>query len=789
MKTINIKLALILMLFGSSLAALHAQVNAPGQVWQWSVSVKGAINSQGQPRAYMWIPPSCSKVRGMVLAQNNMEEFSILENQQFRDSLESIGMGEIWVSPTFMAIFNVMEGGRGIVLQMMADLATESGYAELANVPLIPMGHSATAGFPFAFSTGMPERTLCGVSISAVFPYDYGNLFVPNTQCGSTSDYIPQLITQGEFEGAGDVSTSMTKVFNRRSAHPYTPMTHLPCAGEYHFATSQDKTNFIAYYIKKSAHYRLAQEATATTLATLTPINPTTSGWLVDRWRKNMLPRYPAAPVASYTGKMSLIGSAGEENFWCFDEDMARRIETYQGRHFRKTPCLIAYNQSTTQGVVGTQVAQTNNHVQCTLAFTPLNDSLDFELSSSFLTTIPAVSGRCSGWMSTTDPTTGVVTNGVVGATIGYPADNSLSVIDREIGPLTKLRKDASTGITTFRITLERGLGATATNYQQYCIFSVAHPGDATYKASVLQADMSIPVNNTSGLAQTISFPQISNVSNATATVTLNATSSLGMPVQYFVQEGPAKIVNNKIVFTTIPQGTKLPIKVTVVAWQWGRNASLAARMTASGVPYPGQTIQTAPQVANTFYITGRLTPQIDLTLAATKVNPALIRVNWSTNTEVNNKTYEVQRSADNTNWTALGSVSASGSSLPYYVDDSSPIAGTNYYRLKITSIDGTFVYSNVVSASGGTTLNQNINTSTEINLKKVGNVIETTGFVINSAVTISVFDGYGRMVYQSNEMVPQSGMVMTNLPKLISGMYLVCAKSDRDLKAMKFIY
>lgn len=788
MKTPTIKLVLILMLAAISFTTLNAQVDAPGQVWQWSVPVKGAINSQGQPRAYMWIPTSCTKVRAMMLAQNNMEEFSIVENQQLRDSLESVGMGAIWVSPTFMQIFNAMEGGRGIVLQMLADLAEESGYAELANVPLIPIGHSATANFPFAFSAAFPERTLCGVSVSGTFPYDYGNMFAPNTECGNTSDYIPHLTTMGEFEGAGDNSSSLNKVFNRRSAHPHTPMSMLPVAGEYHFATSQEKTNFIAYYIKKSAYYRLAQDATATTLATLTPIDPATSGWLVDRWRKNMLPRYPAAPAASYTGKKALIGSAGEENFWCFDEDMARRIETYQGKHFRKTPCLIAYNQSTTPRVVGAQVAQNNNHVQCRLAFIPLNDSLDFELSSSFLTTIPAVSGRCAGWMSTTDPTTGAVTNGVVGATIGYPADNSLSVIDRTIGPIAKLGKDPVTGITKFRMSLERGLGATATNYAQYFVFSVAHPGDAIYKSSVLQADMSVSVYNTTGLAQTITFPQIANVSTILNPITLNATSNLGMPVQYFVREGPAKIENGKVVFTTIPQGAKLPIKVTVVAWQWGRNADLAARMTAPGVPYPGQTIQTAPQIENTFYITGRLTPQVDLTLSATKVNLSVIRVSWSTATELNNKTFEVQRSSDNANWSVLGSVAATNSTLPYSQDDSNPSGGINYYRLKIISADGTYTYSTVVSASvGGTGFV--LQGNSEITLKKIGDIIETTGFEVNTSISVSITDCYGRLMYKTNEVVPLTGTVVNKLPKLPIGVYMVNVKSDKENKTLKFVY
>jgi len=36
------------------------------------------------------------------------------------------------------------------------------------------------------------------------------------------------------------------------------------------------------------------------------------------------------------------------------------------------------------------------------------------------------------------------------------------------------------------------------------------------------------------------------------------------------VKEGPAEIEGNKLVFTRIPPRSKFPLKVTVVAWQYG---------------------------------------------------------------------------------------------------------------------------------------------------------------------------------------------------------------------------
>jgi hypothetical protein len=784
MKTIYKKFALLIAGLFTLLTAF-AQADAPGQVWQWSIPVKGGLNNQGQPWAYLWIPEDCSKVRGLILVQNNMEELSIVENQQFRDSMQSIGFGEIWIAPAFRPYFNIQEGDKELLLQILKDLADRSGYDEINNVPLVPIGHSAMANFPFAVMAGCPERALCGISVSGMFPYEFGNSVGMNTQCGRTIDYIPFLASISEWEGCGDPGNStMNYAFNKRSFYNKTPISNLPGAGEFHFATTQKKTNFIAYYIKKAAYYRLKKDATATTLATLKPIDPLTTGWLVDRWQKNMRPRYPAAVPSSFWGRKSEIGSAGEENFWCFDKDMARRIEEYQSAYFRKTPCLIAYNQSTTPGVVGSAVAQTNNHVQCTLKFIPLNDSLDFELSSSFLDEIPAVSGRCVNFMSTTDTVTGNLIYPAVGTIIGHPSNNSLSVIDRECNMFSKLRKDPITGITTFRMTLDRGLPSAASNYQQFAIFSVAHPGDATYKASVLQADMSIPVRNTTGLTQSITFPQIADVSNILNPVLLNATSSLGMPVQYYVQEGPVKIVNNKLVFTTIPQSAKLPIKVTVVAWQWGRNADLAARVTSA--TYPGQQIQTAKPVSNTFYITDRLTPKLDLSLTAVPVNNVQIHVSCLSLSELNTERFELQRSFDNLNWTTLKSVSANKVPSAYSFDDNAPGQGNNYYRMKLVSADGTFAFSNVVIGVITAVSNELLKDGIEI--IKVNDVMKTRGFVSGTELQISIFDTSGRLMSRSSRIVPLNGVVETTLPVMAKGVYNFQVVSENINKSIQFI-
>ena len=58
-------------------------------------------NSSEHPRAFLWIPPDCRQVRGVVVGQNNMLEEGILQHPDFRKALAQLGFAEIFIAPTF----------------------------------------------------------------------------------------------------------------------------------------------------------------------------------------------------------------------------------------------------------------------------------------------------------------------------------------------------------------------------------------------------------------------------------------------------------------------------------------------------------------------------------------------------------------------------------------------------------------------------------------------------------------------------------------------------------------
>lgn len=98
------------------------------------------------------------------------------------------------------------------------------------------------------------------------------------------------------------------------------------------------------------------------------------------------------------------------------------------------------------------------------------------------------------------------------------------------------------------------------------------------------------------------------------------------------------------------------------------------------------------------------------ITLESFKLNRAknVIVLDWVSSKEINNKGFEIQKSADAVHWSPIGflaSQAADGNSMAklyYSFTDASPFTGKNYYRLKQIDHDGIFDYSVVKELTYG---------------------------------------------------------------------------------------
>ena len=501
-------------------------------VWQWSAPV-------GAGRAFLWIPPSCRQVRAVVVGQNNMIEEGILQHTAFRKEMARLGIAEIFIAPPFdtwqSATNNDATNEKFYAL--LKALAADSGYGELAFAPVIPIGHSAMASYPWNFAAWNPARTLAVLSVHGDAPQTtlVGN-GRPNVDWGARSiDGIPGLMVMGEYEWWEDRLTPATKF---RAAHPAAPVALLADAGHGHFDYSDELVKFLALFIKKSAEQRLPAHAPLDQPVKLKPVDAH-GGWFVDRWHKDEKPHTPAAPFAKYTG------DAGDA-FWCFDREMARATENFNPQRGR-LPQLAGFVQD------GKIVPQTpNTHEQVRLKLPALADDLTFKLSGAFLDAVPAGKNPAL-WTGLTN-----------GAPLGQAHGGGAVTLSRITGPVEQISAD------TFAVRFNHATVGTDRRMGDLWLLA-SHPGDAQFKSAVQQAQLKIPAQLQEGADQHLSFPEIPDQKAGVKTVKLAAKSDAGAKVFYYVREGPAEVDGDVLKLTALPPRAKFPVKVTVVAWQYGR--------------------------------------------------------------------------------------------------------------------------------------------------------------------------------------------------------------------------
>lgn len=122
----------------------------------------------------------------------------------------------------------------------------------MSTAPLIAIGHSAAASWPYYLAAYKPERTLACISVSGQWPYHRDRWLCPDIWGERNINKIPCLETMGEYESAHTWSNEGLK---ERKEHPLLPLSMLACPAEGHFAYTPEKAQYIALYIKKAMHY------------------------------------------------------------------------------------------------------------------------------------------------------------------------------------------------------------------------------------------------------------------------------------------------------------------------------------------------------------------------------------------------------------------------------------------------------------------------------------------------------------------------------------------------------
>ena len=515
--------------------------------WQWSVEIKELISEEtnAHPSAYLWIPENCKQVRAVIIGQHNMTEETIFEHPEFRKNMGKLGIAEIWITPGIDQRWDVTKGTQQIFETMMKNLSEISGYTELEFAPVIPIGHSAMTTYPWNFAAWNPERTLAVLSIHGDSPRThltgYGRA---NLDWGTrTIEGIPSLMVMGEDEWWED---RLITSFDYRREYPNAPLSFLADAGHGHFDISDELIDYLSLFLKKTVEYRLPEHSSLDAPIQLIPVEAK-NGWLADRWRKNEKPTAEAASYDKYKGDKN-------HAFWYFDKEMADATEKYYANERGKTEQYIGFEQ---KGKLIT--FNPKSHVRMSPSFQPEADGVTFHLKAVYTDTLRNE----------------------------YSKEHSTHPIrmSRICGPVEVVND------TTFTVRFYR-MGLDNPKRTGGICLMASVKQDHKYRSAVQQVEIRIPYRNKEGISQRIIFPKLSDVKASVKKISLNGTADSGLPVYYYVKEGPAEIKGDKLVLTKIPPRAKFPVKVTVVAWQYGR----------SGEPK----VQTAEAVEQSFYITAR---------------------------------------------------------------------------------------------------------------------------------------------------------------------------------------
>jgi hypothetical protein len=487
--------------------------------------------------AYLWIPPACQRVRGIVVAGRNVPEHWLVGHPAIRSACSDSGLAILWCCPTFY-LGAVNDGRRHgeFLQQLLAELADRSGYEELARVPWLPLGESYHLGMVKQLVNAWPERCLAAIQVKGGY-LDLQSTGVPVLSAIGTCDEWDQekkdLLNQWK-----DVSF-YEKHRRRRTDKPEWPGSLLIEGGSGHFECTEPMAELIARYIRAAAGARLARDG-GDALRPVSLDDGYVAGLPVPGAARQAPLRYRDCPPAL----RSLP--------WYFTEELAQAAGQLADINWAAETQVPVFADAE-----GRPVPFAHRGITLPVPFQTGDDGMTFQLGAGFLDKIPATFMHA-------------------GTALGHAPGNP--TVEWICGPVAPL------GANRFRIALDR-------TWPDSPIFlRVWHPGDRTYRPSVQPGGLHLNPNR-SGRPQKITFDPPADQPSGAGEITLHAVSDEGLPVQFFVRAGPAEVHGDRLVFTAIPPRSKMPLAVTVVAWQWGRSVE--------------PQVQTAELVERTFFLNG----------------------------------------------------------------------------------------------------------------------------------------------------------------------------------------
>ena len=182
--------------------------------------------------------------------------------------------------------------------------------------------------------------------------------------------------------------------------------------------------------------------------------------------------------------------------------------------------------------------------------------------------------------------------------------------------------------------------------------------------------------------------------------------------------------------------------------------------------------------------VTGSGTLAVKITGFTARKSDKEVVLNWQTATEINNKGFQIQRSADGVHWNTIGFVNGNiNSSIQqnYQFSDVTPLAGQSFYRLAQVDVDNNTTFSPIVSIKFLLAGFYFITNNPGHGLYKLN--IDASG---NDKISLAVVDVNGRRIM--SKIVNGSGVQTIDITNYSSGIYLLQIQKGKSLFTEKLI-
>ena len=353
---------------------LAATAKAVG-VYQWSVEVPELVSKETaeHPRAYLWIPETCEKVRGVVVGNDNMLEETLFAHEDFRKELAASDLAVVFVQPGFQGFNTKCDAEDAkIIFQTLARLGEESGYSELGEVPVAPLGHSAWSDWPWYMAFAVRERLFAAVSLKGAWPHmkPYRENFAARLSG------LPALLVGGEYEGFEKGMAENAAYYEKQTNDTF----RIVCDwGAGHFDYSPELPGMLGRFLTQSLRERNSDLSDTGANAPGIEMSRALASESDESEFKNSAPLRLCVKNENPDGAVALMG-----------------FRTKDGKVIEQNP---------------------KYHLQITIPWEPEADGKTFSLAPVYLDTVPP--GRPEGW-----------TGKKAGDAATHPADESAIDVD-----------------------------------------------------------------------------------------------------------------------------------------------------------------------------------------------------------------------------------------------------------------------------------------------------------------------------------------------------------------------